>query len=250
MVDIYRQDDKYCQRFRIPCYETDGEFRLKASSFMDMAQEIAYWAARMLGFGYDDLQTHHTAWVLSRMHFHYTEAPKWRDEVVLKTWHKGADGAFYLRDFRLESPEGRRYVECTSSWLVIDMDSRHIVRDPAVAGLVPAEGMAVEHAIEEPCPKLSVPAGIELEQAASHRVGYSDIDFLGHTNNACYMVWAMDCIDYDTAASKCVKDVYINFNRETRAGDTVQLRRAADGGTYYIDGLVNGKSAFCIRIEL
>ena len=67
--EVYNEGYKFCQDMRIPCYETDAAFCLKPASFMDMAQEIAYWAAQALGFGYDDLQRHHTAWVLSRLHF-------------------------------------------------------------------------------------------------------------------------------------------------------------------------------------
>ena len=75
----------------VPCYHTDASFYLKPAAFMDMAQEIAYWAAHELGFGYDDLHVHHTAWVLSRMHFHFEKLPKWRDDVSLYTWHNNTD---------------------------------------------------------------------------------------------------------------------------------------------------------------
>ena len=79
MSEVRREGYKFCQDIRIPCYETDSAAFLKPASFMDRAQEIAYWAARELGFGYDQLHVHHTAWVLSRMHFHIEEAPKWGD---------------------------------------------------------------------------------------------------------------------------------------------------------------------------
>ena len=77
--EVYNEGYKFCQDMRIPCYETDAAFCLKPASFMDMAQEIAYWAAQALGFGYDDLQRHHTAWVLSRMHFHCETLPMWAE---------------------------------------------------------------------------------------------------------------------------------------------------------------------------
>lgn len=254
MVELHRQDNKFSMKHCIPCYETDASFCLKASAFMDLAQEMAYWAAQMLGFGYDDLQKHHAAWVLSRIHFHYTAPPKWRDDVIVATWHKGAAGPFYLRDYRLESPDGKSLVECTSSWLVIDTESRRIVRDREVLGLVPGDSAQMEHAVEEPCPRVGMPAGIVPELVAEHRVEYSDVDIIGHTNNARYMVWAMDCIGYDVTSSRRVKDVYLNFNKETVPGDTVQLYRTVlhegDTDIYYIEGMVDGKSAFCTRIEL
>ena len=81
---------------------------------------------------------------------------------------------------------------------------------------------------------------------------YSDVDIIGHTNNARYMVWAMDCIDYETVSGRRVRDAYINFNKETTPGTTVQLFRLhteEDGATvWYVEGRVDGKAAFCVKL--
>ena len=250
--EVYNEGYKFCQDLRIPCYDTDASFRLKPASFMDMAQEIAYWAAQALGFGYDDLQRHHTAWVLSRMHFRFEDAPRWRDPVVLKTWHKGADGLFFLRDFHLLSPEGKSLVRATSSWLVMDMESRRLVRGGDVLELVESDTRVLEDSIAEPAPKIMIPKDLEREERGSHQVAYSDVDIIGHTNNARYIVWAFDLLDPALTSSRRVKDVYINFNKETRPGETVQLQSAVtrDGDDIicYVEGLSEGKSAFVAQI--
>ena len=67
MEKINVSDNRFSTDITIPCYDTDASFRLKPAAFMDHAQEMAYLAAQALHFGYDDLQRHHTAWVLSRM---------------------------------------------------------------------------------------------------------------------------------------------------------------------------------------
>ena len=239
MSVVNREGYKFKQDICIPCFYTDASFYLKPASFMDMAQEIAYWAAQELGFGYDDLHIHHVAWVLSRMHFHFVDPPKWRDDVTLYTWHKGADGLFYLRDFYLQDPLGNRLVTATSSWVVIDERTRRLVRPEDLQDL-----MGLDDKVDD--------RGREPEPAGEHTVVYSDVDIIGHTNNARYMVWAMDCIDYETASTRRVKDVYINFNKETTPGSTVQLFRLKteeDGNlVWYVEGRVDGKSAFCVKM--
>ena len=80
--------NKFRQEFHIPCYNTDMSWRLKPSSFMDLAQEAANLHAVILGFGYDDMIASKTAWVLSRMHVVFVDTPRWRDDVTLFTWHK------------------------------------------------------------------------------------------------------------------------------------------------------------------
>ena len=250
MSEVRREGYKFCQDICVPCYDTDASFYLKPAAFMDMAQEIAYWAAQELGFGYDDLHVHHVAWVLSRMHFHFENPPKWRDNVTLYTWHKRADGLFYLRDFFLQDADGNRLVTCTSSWVVIDERTRRLVRPEELQDKLSTGD--VDDAIAERAPKVAMPRGVEPEPAGEHTVVYSDVDIIGHTNNARYMVWAMDCIDYETVSGRRVRDAYINFNKETTPGTTVQLFRLKteeDGAPVWcVEGRVDGKSAFCVKL--
>ena len=251
MSEVRREGYKFCQDICVPCYDTDSSVYLKPAAFMDRAQEIAYWAAKELGFGYDQLHVHHTAWVLSRMHIHFENPPKWGDDVTLYTWHKGPDGLFFIRDFYLQDKAGDRIVTCTSSWVVIDEQTRRLVRPEELQDLLNV-GRVEEDAIAERAPKVAMPRGAEPEPAGEHKVVYSDVDIIGHTNNARYMVWAMDCLDDATVSARRVRDVYINFNKETTLGTVVQLFRLQteeDGAPVcYVEGRVDGKSAFCVKM--
>jgi acyl-ACP thioesterase len=213
---------------------------------MDMAQEIAYWAASELGFGYDTLHVHHTAWVLSRMHLHFDSFPKWREDTCLQTWHKGADGLFYLRDFDLRNAAGESIIQGTSSWVVIDEQTRRIVRPEDLQNLLFVE--KVDDAIATPAPKIQLPREAQPELAGEHTVAYSDLDLLGHTNNVRYVVWAMDCLPLEDA-EKPLKDLYINFNKETTHGQKVELFRLKEGDAWYIEGRVEGKACFVVKLE-
>lgn len=245
---ILLPDGKLKQELSIPCYFTDGRFALKPSSFMDMAQEMAYKASDRLGFGYDVLMERNAAWVLSRMRFDFVSVPHWRDRVVMFTWHKGTSGPFYLRDFSLTSPEGSVLVAGTSSWLVIDVKARHIVRDFDVDAIIPAESICSDDAIARNAAKLVCRSS--FEPVGVHTVSYSDIDLLGHTNNAMYVRWAADCIGYDRIAERGLKSVEVNFNQETHAGDEVQLGLCESEGAFYVEGSVDGRQSFCTKIVL
>ena len=247
MSPVRQEGYQFCQDLCIPCYQTDSRTVLTPAAFMDLAQEIAYWAAQRLGFGYDTLHVHHTAWVLSRMHIHLENPPRWRDEVKLYTWHKGANGLFYLRDFDLQDQAGNHLVKATSSWVVINEETRRLVRPEDLSSLL--ETMEkVDDAIAEPAPKLVLPRDAEPELAGQHTVAYSDIDIVGHTNNVRYIVWAMDCIPADEAAHP-VKDVFINFNKETTLGEDVSLYRLKVGSSWFIEGRSGAKSCFVAQID-
>jgi len=247
MVPVRQEGYKFCQDICIPCYQTNGETVLKPAAFMDLAQEIAYWAAQELGFGYDSLHVHHTAWVLSRMHIHFAKPVSWREQVSLFTWHKGTESLFYLRDFDLKNAQGESCIQATSSWVVIDERTRRLVRPEDLEQFLKVD-YQVDDAIVVPAPKIGLPKDQEPEYVKDHVVAYSDIDLIGHTNNARYAVWAMDCLPIDQA-SQGVKDLYINFNKETKAGDTVQLFRLKNANSWYVEGRVDGKSCFVVKID-
>lgn len=239
---------KLVQKHIIPCYQTDSKWRLKPASFMDLAQEAANSHAAILGFGYDDLIQSKTAWILSRVNIHFIKAPLWRDEVTLTTWHKGLERLFFIRDFIMTDKDGVECVKATSSWLVLNLETRRLVRDPELMD----EGTTCsENALEASAGKVQMPKDVEPEMVMEHTVAYSDVDLLGHTNNAMYMHWAMDALDYDLASSALLKELTINFNKETKAGETVRIFRAQvemeDGLHIYVEGKVDGVSSFCVE---
>ena len=240
---------RYSQDYLIPCYDTDASRRLKPVSFMNLAQEAATSHADLLGFGYDELIKSHTAWILSRMHVIFVDPPLWREKVSLKTWHKGLNGLFFLRDFQITDSEDRLRVKATTSWLVLDLESRRLVRDPE---LMDADGICTDNAVETPCDKVRIPRDVDAEHVMDHTVSYSDVDMNEHANNAMYMHWAMDCIDYELTSSRPVKEMKINFNHETRPGDCVSLYRSVvrrnDSIVCYVEGKVGETSAFCTEI--
>ena len=240
---------KLVQNFTIPCYETDASWRLKPASFMDLAQEAAGQHAVYLGFGYDDLIKTNTAWILSRVNIHFIDTPKWREEVTLTTWHKGLDRLFFLRDFIMTDKDGRERVKATTSWLVLNLETRRLVRDPK---LMEEGTVCGEHVLETPADKVQMPKDVEPELAMEHVVAYSDVDMLGHTNNAMYMQWSMDAVEYDLVSERSVKELTINFNHETKAGDKVAIYRTSvekeDGLHVYIEGKVESVSAFCVEL--
>ena len=240
---------KHIQDFTIPCYNTDASWRLKPSAFMDLAQEAAGLHAVYLGFGYDDLIKTKTAWVLSRVHVEFPDTPLWREEMTLTTWHKGLNRLFFIRDFVMTDKQGRERVKATTSWLVLNLETRSMVRDP---NLVEEGTICTENAIENPADKVRMPRDVEAVPVYEHVVGYSDVDMLGHANNAMYMQWAMDAVDYELASTKPVKEFTINFNHEIKAAEKVTLYRACvekeDGLHVFIEGRTEEASSFCVEI--
>ncbi len=240
---------KHTEKFTIPCYNTDVACRLKPTAFMNIAQEAAGENAKHLGFGYDDLIKYNTAWILSRVHVEFVDTPEWKDEITLQTWHKGLDRLFYLRDFIMTDNEGKTRVKATTSWLILDLETRRMVRHPEMNDM---GKVCADHVIETPAEKVRMPRGAEPELVRTHEVSYSDIDNNGHTNNAMYMQWSMNSVGYEITSVRPVKEFTINFNHETKIGDKVNIYRVfeerEDGLHVFVEGKVEDVSSYIVEI--
>lgn len=240
---------KYIVKHRLTCYETDAAWRLKPASFMNMAQEAAGCHAVELGFGYDDLIASNTAWILSRVRVDFLDTPLWREDMTLTTWHKGLNRLFFLRDFIMTDVNGKERVKATTSWLVMNLETRRLVRDPK---LMEDGTICTDNAIETPADKVQMPKDKEPVFVMNHLVSYSDVDTNGHTNNAMYMHWAMDAVDYEISSQRPVKSFTINFNHETKPGDQVAISKVVveqeDERHVFVEGKVGDTSAFCVEI--
>lgn len=246
--------EKFSGDYTIPCYDTDLRMRLKPAAFLNMAEEAANHHANYLGVGYDTLDETHQAWVMSRMRVIFERLPLWREQVKLTSWHKGAAGFMFLRDFLLTDSAGEPLVKATTSWLVVDMTTRRLARRGAFAEFAADESKVIaESVIEEPAAKVVVPAEAELIATHTRQASYSDLDMNRHVNNVMYVVWAMDAIPFEVTDEYPLKELEINFNAEVRPGNEVALSvyalPAEERKVYFVEGKVEGKNSFIVRLE-
>jgi len=236
-------EKKVSVRMDLPCYMFDCNARLRPASFMDIAQALAEKGSEQISATDADLAHHNLAWVLARMTVRFDSLPVRTDSVTGETWHRGLDGLFYMRDYQLTGASGDAVVRAGSSWILMDLGTRHIVygdklpSDPTLAFLVSGQPQNSERVLSEDCAKLVVPRDLPLTHAASHVVVYSDLDYNGHTNNAKYTVWSMDALPADFVTTHFLKEISINFNLESHLGDVVDLYVARpSGNSFFVVG--------------
>lgn len=236
-------------RFEVYTSDADALQHLKAHALLCKMQDIANEHASQLNFGYDQMIAKRTAWVLSRMKVRFLQEISWRDQVTLRTWHKGVKGVFSIRDFKVfdEHQPDQPLILATTSWLIINLDNRRMQRADHIIGTDIIETAHQEDAIAEVCDKIAVPQ--DLQPAGTRTVRYSDIDFNLHTNNAKYVEWSLDALDANYLLEHPIEEFQINFNAESRLGDEVHLHRGVyNDREQYVEGTLDGKNIFQIRI--
>ena len=238
---------KLKRRHHIACYTTDQACRLKLASLLDFAQDMAGDHADILGFGNDPLLEQRLVWVLSRIKVRMDEYPQWRDDMDMTTWHRGLEGPLYIRDYEMRSTDGRLLGVITSSWLLLNVDERRMVRTDIATD---EERICHDVALNPVAAKVRLPRDIVMEECGSHAVSYSDIDKNGHTNNVRYTVMAMDCLDREFVTQHPVREYEINFNREAMPSETITLRRGCSSdGDWYVEGFVGDQQSFICRMS-
>lgn len=243
---------KYTETHKIPCYFTDEHDHLTPSAVLDYVQEAGAVHADILGFGRDALIKDNIVWIVSRTHFDFIKSPKWRDTIELSTWHRGLEDRLYFRrEFIIKNEQGEPICVGTSYWLLFNMETRAMVRTHPLCER--PETQLDEYAMEGKCERLRIPASLQMEHSHDVTVRHSDIDRNGHTNNARYALWAMDAIELGDMR---VKAFTINFNHESKLGDTISISRTLKSApedpdkTYLVEGKVNDISSFVVEVTI
>lgn len=231
---------------QIPCYMFDCAARLRPAAFFEIAQELAAEGAERLGFADHDLAPHDMVWILARMKVKFEKMPVRGDSVNTCTWHRGMKGLFFMREYTLDFPDGKAAAASTSAWVIMEKSTRRLLRPEATAGLIPSEAESEEKAVGSDAEKIILPSNTEMEKIGYHSVVYSDLDYNGHVNNSKYVVWTLDALPIELTTRNAVSEIGINFNREARPGDTVELFYCKMEGIHYVEGrLPEGQSFIC-----
>ena len=247
---MIKLDDKFSEETLATCYMVDCRKYLRPSAFLDMAQHMAVSGADRLAFGNDELEAVGGVWVVARQHVRFDRPFLHRERGRIVTWHKGIQGLFYLRDYLLLDANGEPAIRSTSSWVVMNIAERRVVRPDSLTGFASlGRQQSPDHAIEEPAAKVMPPREAEMTRIGAHRVHFSDVDYNQHANNVKYTVWAIDALPEELVYNSLLKEMTINFNREALPGETVTLWHAlAPDGAHIVEGRVDDHQVFIERL--
>ncbi len=228
--------------FAIKSYEADQYGKLSLHTFFHYLQECAYLNALSNGFGYEFLEKENAYWVLTRVLVQIDKFPHWNDKIQIKTWPRGADGLFAVRDFELLK-KGEIIGRVSSYWMVLDKDSKRPKRLDNYEFIL--SDFIAEEAIGRKLKKISIKGDLVL---VSHRkVHSSDMDVNGHVNNATYVRWIMDAFYSNTKS--VVKEFEINFLRELMLNDEFKIYKSqeADSSLFLIKN-VKGEDICTVKL--
>jgi acyl-ACP thioesterase len=192
---------------------------LTLAAAFDYFQEASINHAEILGVGRESMAQGGQGWMLSRMSVLVERRPKFRETVTVRSWPRGWEKLFALRDYDIRDESDTPIVRARSCWLIIDLEKRRPLRPQAVMDTLPLnEGL-------DALP--SGAAGLEsrnnLVKAGERKAAYSDIDFIGHVNNTRYIQWIQDAVQPELLEGAEKMRLDINYLNEIKPGETTDI---------------------------
>lgn len=182
-------------------------------------QDIAWKHSNILGFGYTHLQEKNQIWALSRIFVKIERLPKWNEEFILETWPRGNDNFFGYRDFNFIDKSGESIIKATSSWVVIDLNTKRMVRlsgfdsFPDLSESVFSRNADKVNSPESSSPLIFTP------------VLYSEIDINQHFNTGKFIERIIDSYNSSFHEKHELEELEMNFLKEGLLKDSIAIKK-------------------------
>ncbi|MBU5627868.1 acyl carrier protein [Oscillibacter sp. MSJ-2] len=218
----------------------DVRKKMKLSAMLSTMASIAGYDYDARGLTYEVLRDMQQVFLLARITLKVHRLPENRDILKVTTWENGVRGVHMRRCFDLSDREGRPCVAGRSSWILVDPDSRKILRPGLFTGKPIAE---VERELDCPeCKKVLLPKE-GVEEIGRRQVRFTDLDANGHLYSGNYgnVIW--DFLPEELQL-RDLREFSINYNHEATLGEELRLTGCRAGDRYYMMGQGGGEPCF------
>lgn len=178
--------------FRVRHYECDAYGHVNHANYLRYMQETAVDASAAVGYDKDTYDAIGCFWLIRQTGISYLLPLTYEDTVIVKTWVSDFRRATSRRLYELRvAGSGALAAEGFTDWVYLERSSLRPVRVPPemVAAFTPPDGLQQDKK-RDPFPgQPPPPAGVFRMR---RRVRWSEIDPVGHVNNAAYLSFLED----------------------------------------------------------
>jgi acyl-ACP thioesterase len=230
-------------------YEIDTSGNVRPLTLLNYLQDAAGEHAARLGLSVLDLFKRNLTWVLSRYHVRFHSFPSVHSRIHLKTWPSGREGRFALREFELTDDAGMPVISASTSWMLINLETRRPVRvDEHLPDLPVNTTRAVKDEFH------SLPHLTDMSCELPFRVRHGDVDLNKHVNNVVYVDWALETLPVDMIGKLQPTSVEISYRAESYYGDSIFSRSMFTGenppvSLHQLESEKTGKEVARLRIQ-
>lgn len=235
MTDRWNEGSMFFRRKTINYLDCNTEVKMFLHTAMGEFSEIT--GDEMLSSGYSHAYLYERGQVLfiTRMSMRFFRVPVVHETVIYSTWFVGVEGRVFIRNCEVHTEHGELIAAGAITFMLLDIEKGIVISPDEMKC---PRSIVVDKRADAPECKKIIPQN-EPSVLGCRPVFYTDLDCNNHINNAAYNRIAVDFLP-EEYRRRDVADYVINFNRETRLGDTLEIRGSEIENGYIIQGYVDG----------
>ncbi len=210
-------DSIYTQNFNITDIHVDRFGKLKLSTLLYFAQEVAGRHFDRILMTYDQLAEKGMFWAIIRQRVRITRLPVSGETIRVETWPMPNTRVAFPRCVAAYDSEGNELFQVLSLWVLMDVNTRSMIL-PGRSGIaLPGTVRGFE---------LPAPGSLPAKQLLNHRtrtVCFTDLDRNGHMNNTKYLDWIADLLPSDFHAQHSPLEFTVCYMSEAREGQELTM---------------------------
>lgn len=232
----------YKEKFVVQKDEVDSFGEIKISKLMWHMQNVAEEHAIKLKIDRDILMKDNNIWVVVRYDMKINRLPKLKEKYVITTHPGETKGFMFPRFFQVYDKHGNLLVNISSTWVVVNFDTRRIILRPFKDVNLP-----VEHDPHD----LEVPSKINEEATnlvCKRLTKESELDINIHINNTFYYDYILESHDIEFYKDNKVSRILLNYEKEITHPSEIEIYSNKNNPEVII-GKVDGNPSFLAKVE-
>ena len=207
----------YSQEFPVMDNCVDCFGRLKLSTLLYFAQEVAGRDFDRISMSYDQLAQKGMLWAIIRQRVRITRLPRSGETIRVETWPMPSTRVAYPRTVVAYDKAGNELFQVLSLWVLMDAQSRAMILPGKSGVMVPGTLRGTE---------LPAPTSLPAKNLLNHRsrtVCFTDLDRNGHMNNTKYLDWVSDLLPSSFHETNVPTEFILCYLSEAREGQELTL---------------------------
>ncbi len=209
----------YRETYTIRTYEIDNRKIATVPALLKLMHEAAMQNVIKIKLSVWDLEPHKVSWVLMRKSLKINRLPILGETIHIVTYPVNFEKFFTYRDYKVFDENGALIAASSSTWLLMDTESRKMTR--ILPFILEFQKKMPNPEVCLPAPMTKLPKFERVDFSKPFRVDWHDLDFNNHLSNVFYIQMMLEGLEDDILSNGNLEAMNIVYKTEGRWKDEI-----------------------------
>ncbi len=185
----------------------------------------------------EKLQNLNGSWIIYQWDVDILELPEKFDDLIIQTYHTYTRKFYAFRNYDVYKDD-KLIVRAKTKWLLINHEKKLPMRLSNELALIYEREDGYDIVEKD----LEIIDG-DYEKCGDYTVRKTDIDYNRHANNARYIEWIENYLDFEE-----IKRIEVVYKKELKLDETVEIYKLVDNSKIFFKLIANGVLKTIIKI--